>query len=54
MGIWRTFVSRPAEVERSELYYGGPVFIAGYTPTGEDSMYAFLVEKAEDRFGTLR
>jgi len=52
MGIWRTFVSRPSEVERSELYYGGPVFIAGYTPTGEDSMYAFLVEKAQDRFGT--
>ena len=52
MGIWRTFVSRPAEVERSELYYGGPVYIAGYTPTGENSMYAFLVEKAEDRFGT--
>lgn len=51
MGIWRTFVSRPADVERSELYYGGPVYIAGYTPTGEDSMYAFLVEKAQDRFG---
>ena len=51
MGIWRTFVSRPAEVERSELYYGGPVYIAGYTPTGEDSMYAFLVEKAQDRTG---
>lgn len=51
MGIWRTFVSRPAEVERSELYYGGPVYIAGYTPTGEDSMYAFLVEKAQDRVG---
>lgn len=49
MGIWRTFVSRPAEVERSELYYGGPVYIAGYTPTGDDSMYAFLVEKAQDR-----
>jgi len=49
MGIWRTFVSRPAEVERSELYYGGPVYIAGYTPTGADSMYAFLVEKAQDR-----
>ena len=52
MGIWRTFVSRPGDVQRSELYYGGPVFIAGYTPTGEDSMYAFLVERAEDRFGT--
>ncbi|MFE1646698.1 FAD-dependent monooxygenase [Microbacterium sp. P01] len=51
MGIWRTFVSRPADVVRSELYYGGPVYIAGYTPTGEDSMYAFLVEKAEDRIG---
>lgn len=49
MGIWRTFVSRPAEVERSELYYGGPVYIAGYTPTDDDSMYAFLVEKAQDR-----
>jgi 2-polyprenyl-6-methoxyphenol hydroxylase-like FAD-dependent oxidoreductase len=51
MGIWRTFVSRPAEVESSELYYGGPVYIAGYTPTGDDTMYAFLVEKAQDRFG---
>src|SRR5690606_32330030 len=50
MGIFRTFVSRPAEVERSELYYGGPVYIAGYTPTGEGTMYAFLVEKAQDRF----
>jgi 2-polyprenyl-6-methoxyphenol hydroxylase-like FAD-dependent oxidoreductase len=48
MGIWRAFVSRPAEVERSELYYGGPVYIAGYTPTGDDSMYAFLVEPARD------
>ncbi|WEG08389.1 FAD-dependent oxidoreductase [Microbacterium horticulturae] len=51
MGIWRSFVSRPAEVQRSELYYGGPVYIAGYTPTGDDTMYAFLVEKAQDRFG---
>ncbi len=51
MGIWRAFVSRPKEVEHSELYYGGPVYIAGYTPTGEDTMYAFLVEKAQDRFG---
>lgn len=50
MGIWRTFVSRPTEVERSELYYGGPVYIAGYTPTGNNSMYAFLVGKAQDRF----
>lgn len=51
MGIWRAFVSRPADVERSELYYGGPAYIAGYTPTGADSMYAFLVEDAQDRVG---
>ncbi|WP_417564639.1 FAD-dependent monooxygenase [Microbacterium sp.] len=50
MGIWRAFVSRPTEVVRSELYYGGPMYIAGYTPTGEDSMYAFLVGTAQDRF----
>nr|WP_274636079.1 FAD-dependent oxidoreductase [Microbacterium bovistercoris] len=51
MGIWRAFVSRPAEVVRTELYYGGPVYIAGYTPTGPDTMYAILVEKAQDRSG---
>jgi 2-polyprenyl-6-methoxyphenol hydroxylase-like FAD-dependent oxidoreductase len=51
MGIWRTQVSRPTEVTHSELYYGGSLYIAGYTPTGENSMYAFLVEKAQERSG---
>lgn len=51
MGIWRAIVSRPAEVTRTELYYGGPMYIAGYTPTSETSMYAFLVEPAQDRSG---
>ncbi|MCR2810928.1 MULTISPECIES: FAD-dependent oxidoreductase [unclassified Microbacterium] len=50
MGIWRAFVSRPAEVQTTELYYGGPAYIAGYTPTGENSMYAFLVFDAEKHF----
>lgn len=50
MGIWRAFVTRPPEVEFTELYYGGPCYIAGYTPTGENSMYAFLVSDAEDYF----
>ncbi len=49
MGIWRVFASRPAEVENSEFYYGGPCYIAGYTPTGQDSLYAVLVEDAQDR-----
>ncbi|MFI5916466.1 FAD-dependent monooxygenase [Dactylosporangium sp. NPDC051541] len=49
MGIWRTFTARPASVTRTDLFYGGPCYIAGYCPTGEDSLYAYLVEDAQDR-----
>lgn len=49
MGIWRAFVERPAEVVRTDLTYGGPCYIAGYCPTGQDSMYAYLVEDAQER-----
>ena len=49
MGIWRAFVPRPKEVTQTDLYYGGPVYIAGYSPTSEDMMYAYLVEPAQDR-----
>jgi 2-polyprenyl-6-methoxyphenol hydroxylase-like FAD-dependent oxidoreductase len=49
MGIWRVFGPRPASVTRTDLYYGGPSFIAGYCPTAEDSLYAYIVEAAQDR-----
>ncbi len=49
MGIWRAFGPRPASVTRTDLYYGGPCYIAGYCPTGEDSLYAYVVEDAADR-----
>ncbi|WNV85280.1 FAD-dependent monooxygenase [Umezawaea sp. Da 62-37] len=49
MGIWRAFTSRPESVTRTDLYYGGPSYIAGYCPTGDDSLYAYLVEDAQDR-----
>jgi 2-polyprenyl-6-methoxyphenol hydroxylase-like FAD-dependent oxidoreductase len=49
MGIWRAFGPRPASVTRTDLYYGGPSFIAGYCPTGENSLYAYVVEQAQDR-----
>lgn len=49
MGIWRVFASRPASVTRTDLYYGGPCHIAGYCPTGPDSLYAYLVEDVQDR-----
>ena len=49
MGIWRAFGPRPASVTRTDLYYGGPAYIAGYCPTGENSLYAYIVEGAQDR-----
>ncbi len=51
MGIWRVFTRRPAGLERTDLYYHGACYIAGYCPTGEDSIYAYLVEDAQDRSG---
>lgn len=51
MGIWRVFTTRPAEVTRTDLTYGGAAHIAGWCPTGEDSIYAYLVEDAQDRSG---
>jgi 2-polyprenyl-6-methoxyphenol hydroxylase-like FAD-dependent oxidoreductase len=49
MGIWRICGPRPASVTRTDLCYGGPAYIAGYCPTGQDAMYAYLVEPAQDR-----
>jgi 2-polyprenyl-6-methoxyphenol hydroxylase-like FAD-dependent oxidoreductase len=49
MGIWRVFAPRPHEVVTSEATYGGPCYIAGMTPTSASSLYAFLVEDAQDR-----
>jgi 2-polyprenyl-6-methoxyphenol hydroxylase-like FAD-dependent oxidoreductase len=49
MGIFRAFGPRPASVTRTDLYYGGPAYIAGYCPTGANSLYAYLVEDATDR-----
>ncbi|TDD71499.1 2-polyprenyl-6-methoxyphenol hydroxylase [Actinomadura darangshiensis] len=49
MGIWRIHTRRPEDVERTDLVYGGPCFIAGYCPTGAGTMYAYLVEKARPR-----
>ena len=52
MGIWRVFTQRPESVTRTDLYYGGPSYIAGYCPTGPDTLYAYVVEKAQDRSTT--
>ncbi|MFJ7217585.1 FAD-dependent monooxygenase [Amycolatopsis sp. NPDC098790] len=51
MGIWRAFGPRPSSVTRTEICYSGPSYIAGFCPTGENSLYAYLVEDAQDRSG---
>jgi 2-polyprenyl-6-methoxyphenol hydroxylase-like FAD-dependent oxidoreductase len=49
IGIWRTPAPRPKSVERTDLAYGGPCYIAGYCPTSEDTIYAYLAEPRRDR-----
>jgi 2-polyprenyl-6-methoxyphenol hydroxylase-like FAD-dependent oxidoreductase len=49
MGIWRVFTERPESVVRTDLCYDGPTYIAGFCPTGENSLYAYLVEDYTDR-----
>ena len=49
MGIFRAFGPRPDSVTRTDLYYGGPCYIAGYCPTSEDTLYAYIAEDAQDR-----
>ncbi|MBW5422777.1 2-polyprenyl-6-methoxyphenol hydroxylase [Streptomyces sp. BG9H] len=49
MAIWRVAAPRPAGVTRSDLTYGGPAYIAGYSPTSATTLYAFVVEAARDR-----
>lgn len=48
-GAWRVVVPRPADVVRTDLIYGGPHYLAGYCPTGDDSIYAYIIEPAQAR-----
>jgi 2-polyprenyl-6-methoxyphenol hydroxylase-like FAD-dependent oxidoreductase len=50
MGIFRVHARRPPEVTRTDLIYDGPCYIAGYCPTGPETLYAYLVEEARARF----
>ncbi|MDX3427369.1 FAD-dependent oxidoreductase [Streptomyces sp. NPDC017201] len=49
MAIWRVAAPRPEGVERTDLAYGGPAFIAGYCPTSDTTLYAYVVEANRDR-----
>ncbi|MPY58455.1 FAD-dependent oxidoreductase [Streptomyces spongiae] len=49
MAIWRAPAPRPEGLVRTNLAFGGPAFIAGYCPTSEDTLYAYVVEANRDR-----
>ncbi|WP_405724913.1 FAD-dependent oxidoreductase [Streptomyces sp. NBC_00028] len=49
MAIWRIAAPRPAGVIRTDLAYGGPAYIAGYCPTSNTTIYAYVVEANRDR-----
>ncbi|BCL31054.1 FAD-dependent oxidoreductase [Streptomyces aurantiacus] len=49
MAIWRVAAPRPAGVTRTDLAYGGPAYIAGYCPTSDSTLYAYVVEAGRDR-----
>ncbi|CAM5644886.1 2-polyprenyl-6-methoxyphenol hydroxylase OS=Streptomyces alboniger OX=132473 GN=CP975_21805 PE=4 SV=1 [Streptomyces alboniger] len=49
MAIWRIATPRPAGMTRTDLAYGGPAYIAGYCPTSESTLYAYVVEANRDR-----
>ncbi|WP_330343931.1 FAD-dependent oxidoreductase [Streptomyces longwoodensis] len=49
MAIWRIAAPRPAGVVRTDLAYGGPAYIAGYCPTSDATIYAYVVEANRDR-----
>ena len=42
-GCWRIVADRPAEIDRSEIYFGGPLKL-GMSPISQDQMYVFLLE----------
>ncbi|MDT9684250.1 FAD-dependent oxidoreductase [Streptomyces sp. TRM76323] len=49
MAIWRIAAPRPTGVVRTDLAYGGPAYIAGYCPTSDTTLYAYVVEANRDR-----
>jgi len=42
-GCWRIVADRPPEVDRAEIYFGGPMKL-GMSPISQEHMYVFLLE----------
>ncbi len=42
-GCWRVVARRPPEVDRAEIYFGGPMKL-GMSPISQEQMYVFVLE----------
>ena len=42
-GCWRIVADRPPEIDRAEIYFGGPLKL-GVSPISQSQMYVFLLE----------
>ena len=42
-GCWRIVANRPPEIDRAEIYFGGPLKL-GMSPISQQQMYVFLLE----------
>ena len=42
-GCWRIVAERPPEIDRAEIYFGGPLKL-GMSPISHEQMYVFLLE----------
>ena len=42
-GCWRIVADRPPEIDRAEIYFGGPLKL-GMSPISQEQMYVFLLE----------
>jgi 2-polyprenyl-6-methoxyphenol hydroxylase-like FAD-dependent oxidoreductase len=45
MSIWRVVAPRPADVVETNLFFGGPRYVAGLCPVSETHMYGYLVDE---------
>ena len=46
-GCWRIVADRPPEVDRAEIYFGGPMKL-GMSPVSQEQMYVFMLEHVPD------
>ena len=46
-GCWRVVAKRPPTIDRTEMYFGGPVKL-GINPVSESEMYMFVLEQVPD------